>query len=250
MITLNEAVTQQEYALSPPAAEKPHLRVWGIVRLLVAGGGIVALTCQLIFEIQRASARPEQWAHHLPTILGDFIPGTFTYLTTLVTAGVLILSAVFAVVGRDEPGWVSRIMFAASANMIFVGIFFNIALRWSLPDDAIMWINETVHVVLPVYVLVDCIWGSHARVPVRALWATAVLGLAWTLYTQVRGPFIIDRFTGEPTWYPYSFVDPAVVPGGVVGATVLSLVLVAIITGVGCALAAFTARKGKAKREL
>lgn len=161
---------------------------------------------------------------------------------------VLLVTAVVGLQGRREPRWVSVAFLSTAANMFFVGVFFNIALRWTLPADANPWVNEAVHVLLPLYALADGLLAPHRRFPMRAMGCTAVLGVGWTICTQLRGPVVVDPASGEAGWYPYDFVDPASVPGGTLGAIVISVTLTGVITALGFGMAVSGRRVQRLRR--
>ena len=81
------------------------------------------------------------------------------------------------------------------------------------------WINDVVHVVMPVVIVLDWLLMPPAtRIGVNRAMLWLIFPLAYVTYSEVRGPFA--------HWYPYPFLDPR--PHGV---------LHVVVYGIGIAVA-------------
>ncbi len=117
----------------------------------------------------------------------------FTIQSNLIAAVVLL-----AVVVRPSASaeWWRGL---AVACMTITGVVFNLLLR-GVEAPTIAWVNEVVHVVMPLVMVLD--WLTvPPRDPIA--WPAALrwllFPLLWLAYTLVRGPIA--------GWYPYPFLD-------------------------------------------
>jgi hypothetical protein len=201
-----------------------------IARAAIACLIVSALVTQLIYEIQKSQRHTEAYARSIPAVVGDFA-GTFTYLTNACLAGAFLIWCIWALRNpeRTEPVWLKAMTTGATANVLFVGIFYNSFLRSTTPPDAIMWINETLHTVVPLALIIDMLVGPHRTLRPRYAWASWGIGVVWAFYTLIRGPLAVDRTTGHSGWYPYAFVDPRLLPFGNVGSIAVCLAVLTVI---------------------
>lgn len=66
--------------------------------------------------------------------------------------------------------------------------------------------SQVLHFVLPVYAVADfLLCPGRRRLRWAATWASTVFPALWAVYTLVRGQLV--------GWYPYFFLDPALVGG-------------------------------------
>jgi hypothetical protein len=71
------------------------------------------------------------------------------------------------------------------------------------------WAIETLHVVLPVFIIIDAVFGPRRReLRWSALSVVVGLPLLWAGYTMARGPLVPSPDGSAPYWYPYPFLDP------------------------------------------
>ena len=195
---------------------------------------IVSLSTQLAFEISKTANRTDPDTPDIPIVVGNFWT-TFTYFTAALAAIVLLVSVIFLARKKQEPRWLKRLFLASAANTVFVGIFFNLALREAIPHDTIN--SEYLHVFLPIYMLSDALLNKSREVSPRSMWITAIPGVLWTIAVQIRGPFTVDSESGAQGWWPYDFINPHLVPGGLPAAIAVSLFLTGIIAVLGYFLA-------------
>ncbi|MCR2762707.1 Pr6Pr family membrane protein [Microbacterium sp. zg.B48] len=211
---------------------------WACVRAAVAVVIAVALTVQLVASAGAAVDRG--W--DLATTVANF----FSLFS--VQANILAMLSLGAAAGwtwwarrrgADEPPLIAAALAAVTTYMIWTGIVYNVVLRSPpVPEGTrVLWSNEVVHVVVPLFLIADLLLAPRLRtVPWTALVALPVFPIWWGFYTLFRGPVTVDPRTGAPFWYPYTFFNPNVVPGGLVGGYVgvgvrfvtIALVLTAI----------------------
>jgi hypothetical protein len=130
--------------------------------------------------------------------------------------------------------------------MVVTGIVYNILLR-NIPIAGIsdVWTNETLHVVMPLILLLDVLLAPRRRaLPWRALWLVVAFPIVWAVYTLVRAEFITSPLSGNLWWYPYPFLDPHLVPGGYVGVAGYVLGVSTVIVGVGAFVLWIGRRRG------
>jgi hypothetical protein len=187
--------------------------LWPCLRIAVALLALAALARQLSQEIADTQAATTEWGSHVPTAVSNFF-SYFTTLSSLAAAIALLLGAFWLLRTRrkedPEPRWLALLLAYTSTYMITTGVVYNVLLR-HLPshNTTEAWTGETLHIVLPLAMLLDVLFGPRRR----ALgWVAAPLAvvfpLAWGAYTLIRGPFIIDPITATQWWYPYPFLNP------------------------------------------
>jgi hypothetical protein len=208
---------------------------WSILRLLVALLILAALVAQLSRSISNAMERGGgEW-----TVTANFF-SFFTVLSNALSMVVLMILGVVALTRRaTSPSPSTALSFAHASvmtYMIVTGVVYNTLLRGvALPQGTtVVWSNEVLHVVAPLFLLVDLIVGTWPpRLPRRAVLGILVFPVLWIVYTLVRGPLVTNPVTGAAWWYPYPFLDPHVV-GGYAGT-------VPYILGIAVGLALFAA---------
>ncbi len=95
--------------------------------------------------------------------------------------------------------------------MLVTGVVYNTLLRGvPIPQgQTVGWSNEVLHVVVPLFLLLDVL---IAPAPRRLPWSTIALVVAypvvWAGYTLVRANLTVNPGNGNPWWYPYPFLDP------------------------------------------
>nr|WP_179435236.1 Pr6Pr family membrane protein [Microbacterium pseudoresistens] len=221
--------------------------IWGSARLFAAVLILAAIVTQLSLSIRNALAATTPHASHLPTVLANF----FSYFT--------ILSNVFAIVAlaiggiwmlarardaRPEPRWLGVLMACVATYMITTGIVYNLLLRGiSQVGISAPWVNEVLHVVGPLILLLDVLFAPARR---RLGWPTvltiAAVPIVWAVYTLLRANLIVSPVTGTPWWYPYPFLDPHQVPGGYLGVAGYIAGIAAAILAIGAGVVALSRR--------
>lgn len=125
--------------------------------------------------------------------------GYFTNLTSLLTAIVMVSAGVLALGHRAAPGWLDTARATSAASMIVVALVYNLVVPGT--GSAPVWVSMTLHVALPLFVLVDWIVVPDRRPqPWRTLWVVLPYPLLWLVVVLIRG-----RTDG---WVPYGFLLP------------------------------------------
>lgn len=127
---------------------------------------------------------------------------------------------------------------SAVVYMTVTGIVFNVLLANSNVDTAIPWVNDVVHSLMPIVVVVDWLLDPPQR---RLTYRQGLLWIsypaAWLVYTLVKGP-IVDK-------YPYPFLDPA---NGGYGTVAIYCVAILVVMAIVC-LAAVAVANAAGDRE-
>lgn len=212
--------------------------LWPVARLAVALLCLAAIVRQLIVTVGNAQ---ELWPDQLPTVITNYF-SYFTILSNLGAVVTLALGAVWALRtrgGREaEPAWLATLFVCVSTYMIVTGVVYNLLLRSSeITGLAGAWTNEVLHVLGPVFLLVDALVAPRRRtLPWRTVGIAAAFPIAWALYTLLRANLVSSPVTGDPWWYPYPFLDPHLVPGGYLGVAGYIVGIAAVIIAVAAAV--------------
>jgi len=214
---------------------------WPWARLAASALGFAAIIAQLSLTLSVAVNAQSEWGSHLPTVGTNFF-SFFTILSNLGAAVVLAVAAIWALTwGRDatrEPRWLAVALSCVTTYMIITGIVYNLLLRGiELPQGStVPWSNEVLHVVIPLFLLVDVLFAPKRRM---LSWATigtiAAFPIVWAIYTLVRANLIISPALGTPYWYPYPFLNPHTTPGGYLGVAgyIVGIAVAIIAVGAG-----------------
>lgn len=222
---------------------------WPYARLAAAVLSLAAIIAQLSRSIQNALDATTEWGQHLPTVAANFL-SFFTILSNLLAAIVLIIAAVWALRhrrdDRPEPNGLAVALACASTYMIVTGIVYNTLLRGvELPQGVtVPWSNEVLHVVFPLFLLLDVLFAPRRR---ALSWSTifiaAIFPILWAIYTMIRANFITSPATGNTWWYPYPFLDPRLV-GGYLGVAGYIVGIAIAIIGVAALVVLVGRRRG------
>jgi hypothetical protein len=121
--------------------------------------------------------------------------------------------------------------------MVVTGVVYNLLLRnVELPQGTtVPWSNEILHVVAPLWMLLDWLFAPGRRELVwRTIWVIIVFPLVWVIYTLIRGPITPNELTGVGYWYPYPFLDPNLSANGYLSVA-FYVILIAIVVGLTAA---------------
>jgi hypothetical protein len=179
-----------------------------ILRVLVAAAIVAAVVGQILLSL-------EFWRDSGVTNTASNVVNFFSFFTVesnIAAAAVLLIGAGLAIAGRTtDPAWFAVTRASVATYMVVTGIVYNLLLRGiELPQGSTLgWSNEVLHVVVPVYLLLDWILAP-GRIPLGAkrIWPILVFPIVWVVYTLVRGPFVVDQVYGNDFWYPYPFLNP------------------------------------------
>lgn len=175
---------------------KTDLKRWELVRLFFAILTLSAVGIQLNTHISE----------------GYNVTNFFSYFTNLSN---IFASLVFIVGGlqtlRGRPTTKAHEFFRGTAVvcMLLVGLVFNTLLLNVDLGSLAPWINNIVHRVMPLVVLID--WYLHPspfHIPPSRIGLWLIPPGLYLIYSIVRGSLV--------NWYPYPFFDPEKV-GGAMG---------------------------------
>lgn len=223
--------------------------VWPYLRLAVAALGIAAIIRQLTLAVGNAHGAETSWAGHVPTVVVNFF-SYFTIISNLSAAIVLVIAALWALRTRrstaPDPVWLATLLVCVSTYMIVTGVVYNLLLRSiSIAGISDVWTNETLHLIVPLFLLADVLVGPRRRaLPWRTLPIAAALPIAWAIYTMIRANFVVGPATGDPWWYPYPFLDPHLVPGGYLGVAGYIVGIAVVIVGTAAGVTWVGRRRG------
>lgn len=229
----------------------PGDRLWASLRLTAAGLGLAAIAAQLAQSIDNALSATTPHGSHVPTVVANFL-SFFTIQSNLAAAIVLLVAGLWGWRrGKDaaaEPAGLAVALACASTCMIVTGIVYNTLLRGvELPQGTtVPWSNEVLHVVVPVFLLLDVLVAPKRRaLPWWTVGIIAAYPLAWVVYTLARAHLIVGPGSGAPYWYPYPFLDPNLVAGGYLGVAGYILGIAVAIIAVGCLVVWVGRRRAK-----
>ena len=201
-----------------------------VLRVAVAVAIVVAVVAQLSASLGfwRASGITD------PTTQVVNFFSFFTVESNIASAVVLAVGAVLLVArpGPDSSGF-TLVRASVVTYMVVTGIVYNLLLRGiELPQGSTVgWSNEILHVVAPVYLLLDWLFApGRVTLAARSIWPVLVFPVVWVVYTLVRGPFVVDAVYGNDFWYPYPFLNPVGSANGYLS-VVFYVVLIATVIG-------------------
>ena len=214
-----------------------------VLRILIPAAVVAAVIGQVVTSIGF-------WTDKGVTNVGSNVVNFLSFFTiesNILSAVVLLIGASLLVGRQEDPRWFLVARLCVVTYMVTTGVVYNLLLRGiELPQGSTLgWSNEIMHVVVPIYLLVDWILAPGRR-PVRwrAIWIVVIFPLVWSVYTLVRGPLVIDQVYGTDFWYPYPFMNPNVQPNGYASVAVYMLLITAVIAlaGLGAIAASRTKR--------
>lgn len=133
----------------------------------------------------------------------------FTIESNLFAAGLLLYLGLRGSDAGVNQGRLDLIRGAATLYMGTTGVVYGLLLSGYTAelDTAVIWVNNVVHRIMPVVMVVDWIIDPPRTVlTLRRALVWLVFPLAYLVYTLVRGP-VVD-------WYPYPFLNPDWPDGG------------------------------------
>lgn len=237
--------------MHPPASRAPFASLWSIARLVMAAAIVAAVVTQLMKSVTTTV----ELGRDLATTIANFF-SFFTILSNLIAAAVLVWAAISFWRRRTgtspESAPLAAALACASTYMIITGIVYNTLLRQIVLEQGslpVPWSNEVLHLIGPLFLLIDVIVGPARRaLPWRAVGIVLVFPLAWTAYTLVRGPLVVNPVTGDPWWYPYPFLNPHG-PGGWPSVAIYVVVISIAFVVVG-ALVVWAGRRRNTERHM
>lgn len=130
---------------------------------------------------------------------GFTLANYFSYFTVLSNVATVIVLLVGALIAPNSPSW-QWVRGAVTTMMVITGIVYALLLSGIDVNLNIGWINDVMHRVMPLVILIDWIVLRAWRLPDRSWLTWMAIPLIYGVYTLSRGP-VVD-------WYPYPFIDP------------------------------------------
>ena len=211
-----------------PTTPSPMRRILLIGRALTVVAILAAIVGQLITSVTFWTARGDA---SIPLDLLNFF--SFFTIESNILASVVLAVLVAAQLGRPRIGRrFDVLLLCTSTFMVVTGIVYNALLRGiELPQGATLgWSNEVLHLIAPLWLLVDWLVSSGKRdVRFADLGVVAIFPVVWLGSTLLRGPGTLDQATGRDWWYPYPFLDPATHANGYVGVAIMCVIIAATV---------------------
>ncbi len=176
----------------------------GHVRVVVVAARVSALVVAIWALVSRADC-----AFVTRTCLGSNLFSYFTVHSAFLLIVALLLAVLHTATGRPELGWLTGLRALATTYTTVSGAVFAVLLANAELFGHLFLVprsSQVLHFVLPVYALLDFLLApGRNRLRWATVWVATVFPALWAVYTLVRG-----RMVG---WYPYFFLDPALVGG-------------------------------------
>jgi hypothetical protein len=232
---------------------------WSWFRLAAAAVGVSGVVAGYVVNVDRATRQGQD----LGLVLANYF-SLFTIVSSTLTAVALTAAAIWTMrhpAATREPFAVALGLAIVTGPMILLGVVFNLLLRGAPSAEALadsstihfldQWATETLHVVLPLYLLIDLLFAVKRRgLPWSSLVILAAYPIVWIIYTMIRGELVPNPDGSAQYWYPYFFLNPhgdAGWSGAFTYIAVLTAAVIAIGAGV-IAIGRFRERRA-ARRE-
>ena len=190
---------------------------WSWFRIAAAITALSGVVAGFIVNIDRASREMQD----LELVLVNYF-SLFTIVSSLLSVVALVTAASWAQrhPGTSrEPLGIAIGLAAVAGPVLLLGIVYNVLLRdtpsgIALGDSAGIalldsYAVEVLHVVLPIYFLLDLLLAPRRRgLPWRSIVVFVVYPIGWVVYTMVRGLRVSNPDGSTSWWYPYPFLDP------------------------------------------
>ena len=134
--------------------------------------------------------------------------GFFTMQSNIMTAVVLLVTAVLEFSRRPTPAWLVPVRAATTTYMVVVGVVYNLLLAGLAGGVDLAWANWVLHVAFPIYAFLDWLLAADRyRLPFTTIGLILIYPLTWCAVILVRG--------ATDGWVPYPFLNPATGYGSV-----------------------------------
>ncbi|WP_206447746.1 Pr6Pr family membrane protein [Agrococcus sp. KRD186] len=141
------------------------------------------------------------------------------------------------------------VLLCVTSFMLVTGIVYNATMRdVELPQGATLdWSNEVLHLVAPLWMLLDWILCPRKRqLHWRDVGTVLIFPLVWLGLTFLRAPKTTVQAGETPYWYP--MLDPASYDIGVLGVVGACLAVAAALLVVAAGQLAIDRRRSRARR--
>ncbi|MEU6134307.1 Pr6Pr family membrane protein [Nocardioides sp. NPDC047086] len=183
-------------------------KTWSILRLAMAALILAAILTEFRNAMRTVPAEGSSTA----TVLVNFF-SYFTIESNLFALAALVAGAGWALTRKGpEPVWIAVLLAAATTFMTITGLVYNLLLR-GIALATTPWANEVLHLIGPIFLIVDLFFAPPRRLPWRTVAVVISWPILWVVYTLLRGEHAVSPLTGEGWWYPYPFLNPHVQDG-------------------------------------
>jgi hypothetical protein len=169
-------------------------RVFGVARLLAALIGVVALVGDFNYTLGTSTFA-----------IGNFF-SYFTVQSMILGIAVFVVAAANALREPADPLWLDMVRLIATTFMLVSGIVFGfILVEGTLRGIPVWspWSSQILHFWLPAFALLDWLFAPGRDAPWKTIPWVLVFPSVWVVFTMIRGTLVY--------WYPYFFLDPAIV---------------------------------------
>ena len=181
-----------------------------LVRLAAAVLGVVAIVATLADTATRATINPFNFF------------GFFTIQSNIIWLIVIAITGIVALRAKKQSGLLLLARGCATAYMILVGVVYNALLAGQEGGVALDWANNVVHVILPIYAVLDWIvFADRPPLAWKRLWVSLIYPMVWVAVVLIRG--------ATDGWVPYPFLNPST-GYGLVLTYVLAIAVLTVVT--------------------
>jgi hypothetical protein len=169
-------------------------RAFGVARILAAAVGVLALIGDFNYTLGTS-----------PFAIGNFF-SYFTVQSMILGVLVFVIGAANALRQPADPLWLDMMRLVATTFMVVSGIVFAfILMEGTLRGIPVWspWSSQILHFWLPGFALLDWLFAPGRDAPWQTIPWVLVFPSVWVVFTMIRGAFVY--------WYPYFFLDPAIV---------------------------------------
>lgn len=195
------------------------MKTWSILRLVMAALILTAV----VAEFRGALGTTPAEGSSMATVVVNFF-SYFTIESNLFAVAALVAGGTWSLTrNAQQPIWIAVLMAAATTFMIITGLVYNLLLRGLVPS-AVPWANEILHLIGPLFLIVDLFLAPpRRRLPWPTVGTVIAFPIVWAAYTLIRGEYVVSPLTGDPWWYPYPFLNNHLHGYGVVFAYVVGI---------------------------
>ena len=184
------------------------------LRLAAAMLGVAAILATLIDTASRATINPFNFF------------GFFTMQSNIIWIVVIGITAMIDLTGRTQSTLLLVCRASATTYIILVGAIYNTLLAGQEGGVALVWANSVLHIVLPIYGLLDWLFiADRPGLPWKWIWVSLPYPALWMVVVLIRG--------ATDGWVPYPFFEPSIGYGVVAaycfGIAALTTVTAAIV---------------------
>ena len=161
-----------------------------VVRLAAVALGIVAIVATLADTASRKAINPFNFF------------GFFTMQSNIIWLVVIAITGVVVLRAQKQSDFLLLARGCATAYMILVGVIYNALLAGQEGGVALAWANSVVHMILPVYAVLDWIlFNDRPPLAGKRLWVSLIYPMVWVVVVLIRG--------ATDGWVPYPFFNPS-----------------------------------------